>query len=70
MHSKPSPEPVMVSVNEACRMAGVGRTRLYELIEAGVLQSGTLGRKRLISVASIRKLHDQIVTNGDAAAAA
>ena len=32
---RPSPDPICVRVNDAARMIGVGRTKLYELIAAG-----------------------------------
>jgi hypothetical protein len=35
MIAPPLPDPICVRVNEAARMIGVGRTKLYELIAAG-----------------------------------
>lgn len=48
-------ERVAVGVETACDMMGVGRTTLYALIAAGELRSFNEGRRRLVSVASIRE---------------
>ena len=49
-------KPIWVSVPDACFAGGFGRTRCYELIANGLLVSIKLGRKRLISFASIEGL--------------
>lgn len=49
-------EPLSLTVREACRVSGLGRTALYELLKNGRLASTTLGRRRLISYASLRTL--------------
>ena len=37
------PMPITVRVREACRLTGIGRSKLYELIAAGeIWNSGTL----------------------------
>jgi hypothetical protein len=47
---------VWVRPKEACRIASLGLTRLYELLDQNVLESRKLGRARLISVRSIEAL--------------
>jgi excisionase family DNA binding protein len=37
-----------LSVAEACAIAGIGRTKLYEIITAGDLVARKLGRRRII----------------------
>jgi excisionase family DNA binding protein len=49
-------EPLCISVPEAMRLLGVGRTKLYELINSHRLRVVKIGRRTLISVASIRAL--------------
>ena len=49
---------IWVSVCEACRLSGLGRTKLYELMASGRVLSTTVGRRRLVSVASIEALGD------------
>lgn len=45
--------PIAVSPAEAARMAGIGRTKLYEIIAANELASIKLGSRRLIRVADL-----------------
>lgn len=50
-----SHDPICVRVNDAARMIGVGRTKLYELIAAGEVETIKLGKATRITAAS---LHD------------
>lgn len=43
------------TIREACQAAGLGRTKLYELIRCGTLETSTIGRRRLILVPSLLK---------------
>lgn len=49
-------ERLAVSVAEACEMIGIGRTKVYELIHEGRLKRVKVGRRTLLSVASIEAL--------------
>lgn len=49
-------DPLTVTVNEASRLLGVGRTKVNELMRAGDLESFMIGRRRLITMESIRRL--------------
>jgi excisionase family DNA binding protein len=51
-----SNSPIWVTVTEAIRLSGIRRTRLYECLNDGTLRSIKVGRKRLISYASIEGL--------------
>jgi excisionase family DNA binding protein len=44
------------TVAEACEATGLGRTKLYELIGEGQLDTTTIGRRRLVMVHSLRTL--------------
>ena len=57
MTAPPSVEPICVKVNDAARMIGVGRTKLYEMIAAGEVETVKLGKATRITTAS---LHDLI----------
>lgn len=57
MTARPSLDPICVRVNDAARMIGVGRTKLYELIAAGEVETVKLGKSTRITTAS---LHDLI----------
>lgn len=56
MTAPPSVEPICVKVNEAARMIGVGRTKLYQLIATGDVEVVKLGKSTRITVASLREL--------------
>lgn len=43
-------------VNDAARMIGVGRTKLYELIAAGEVETVKLGKATRITTDSLRNL--------------
>lgn len=51
------PDPICVRVNDAARMIGVGRTKLYALIAAGEVETVKLGKATRVTTAS---LHDLI----------
>ncbi len=55
--SGPRPvEPICVRVNDAARMIGVGRTKLYELISGGELETIKFGKSTRIATASLHNL--------------
>ena len=49
-----SMEPIAVSPNEAARLAGLGRTKIYAALAAGHLTSIKIGKRRLIAVDALR----------------
>jgi excisionase family DNA binding protein len=49
-------KPRWVSVKDACRLSSLGRTKIFELIQAGVLKSTKIGCRRLVSMGSIEDL--------------
>ncbi|MDJ0977178.1 MAG: helix-turn-helix domain-containing protein [Erythrobacter sp.] len=51
-----SVEPICVRVNDAARMIGVGRTKLYELISCGELETVKIGKATRITTASLHRL--------------
>ncbi len=52
-------EPLTVTVSDALRATGLGKTKLYELIGAGRLSAVKVGRRTLVKTDSIRALVDQ-----------
>ena len=56
IHSAPKMAPIWVRPAEACKLASIGNTKLYELIADGDLVSRKVGGARLILVASIAAL--------------
>ena len=51
-----TPKPLSTTVDDACRITGLGRTKIYELIGEGKLKTKTIGRRRLVIYASIEAL--------------
>ena len=52
----PFADRLTCTVAEACAATGLGRTKLYELMGAGLIASSTIGRRRLVQVPSLLKL--------------
>ena len=53
----PTPiEPIAVRIPEAMRLTGIGRSKLYELIASGDIETAKIGTCTLITVASLRQL--------------
>lgn len=46
--------PFTVRIREACRLTGIGHSKLYELIAAGEIETVKVGTITLIPVASLR----------------
>lgn len=47
------PAPITVRIKDACRMTGIGRSKLYLLIAAGEIEIIKVGSMTLIPVSSI-----------------
>lgn len=56
-----------VSIGEAVRLFGIGRTKLYELIHSGDIEAVKLGRRTLIRAHSARAFIDSLPRVGRAA---
>jgi excisionase family DNA binding protein len=56
-----SPTPISTTVDDACRITGLGRTKVYELIGEGTLKTVTVGRRRLVIFESIEALLRDVV---------
>ena len=52
----PFAEKLTCTINEACEMTSLGRTKLYELIRDEHLATTTVGRRRLVVVRSLLSL--------------
>lgn len=51
-------EVLFVSINDAAKALNLGRTSIYALIHEGKLETRKVGRRRLVTTASIRRLAD------------
>jgi excisionase family DNA binding protein len=45
--------PLTVRIREACRLTGIGRSKLYELIAAGEIEVIKVGTITLVPIASL-----------------
>ena len=58
-----TPKPRLVGVADAAILLGIGKTKVYELIAEGLLQTVTIGSRRLITMASIDALIEGATSN-------
>lgn len=49
-------EPLTVRISTAVQLTGISRSRLYELIQSGELETVKVGRSTLIPYRSLREL--------------
>jgi excisionase family DNA binding protein len=56
MSNIPFAQRLACTIDEACRATGIGRTKLYEEISAGRIESVTIGKRRLVLVPSLLRL--------------
>ena len=52
-------EPICVRINDAARMIGIGRTKLYELIATGEIETVKIGNATRVTTASLHGLVDR-----------
>jgi excisionase family DNA binding protein len=53
-------EPIATSINDACRLTGLGRTTIYALINTKRIETVKLGRRTLVKTASLRRLMGEV----------
>ena len=58
-----SPDPEALSVEDAARRAGIGRTFLYQAISSGRLPSIKLGKRRLVRIEALRRWLESLETD-------
>lgn len=54
--------PLLVSTNEAKRLIGCGKSKLFELLSNGDIEGVKLGSRRLITFASLERFVDTLKT--------
>jgi excisionase family DNA binding protein len=55
------PRPLSTTIDDTCKITGLGRTKVYALIGAGTLKTVTVGRRRLVLFSSIEALLGEAV---------
>jgi len=53
---RPAPPPLSVSVDEAARLLGVGRSTMFALLESGQVRSVKVGARRLVPRRALEEL--------------
>ena len=53
-------ERLAYPINDFCRMLGVGRTKGYELVNGGRVETIRIGRRRLVTADSMKRLVEQL----------
>lgn len=59
----PFAQRLTCTIDEACEVTGLGRTKLYELIGAKRIVTTTIGRRRLVVVRSLLALLDANISS-------
>jgi len=57
-------QPIALSINDAVRISGIGRTKLYALISGGSLKARKLGKRTLILTEDLDKLLNSLPVSG------
>jgi excisionase family DNA binding protein len=56
-------EPEALSVAQACAILGLGKTKVYELIDSRALKARRLGRRRLILRRDLQEFLEALPSN-------
>ena len=60
--------PILLTPTEAARALGIGRSKLYQLLQAGVLESVHIGTCRRIPAQALTALVDRLLETDEEAA--
>lgn len=52
------PDIILCSISDATKALGIGRTKFYELLASGDLESIQIGTRRLVKMDSIKEFID------------
>ncbi|WP_439620094.1 helix-turn-helix domain-containing protein [Hyphomonas sp.] len=56
----PLPEAIAVTINDACRITGLGRSKMYDEINAGRLPIRKAGQRTLIRIVDLQAFIDAL----------
>jgi len=59
-------QPRLVSISKAGELLGIGRTKTYDLVSEKLLETLTIGTRRLVTLRSIDRLIEQAAMEGPA----
>lgn len=52
-------EPISIRIAAAVKLTGIGRSTLYEMINAGEIETAKIGRSTFIRYASLKRLFER-----------
>jgi excisionase family DNA binding protein len=55
-------DQLLYTINQCCRLAAIGRTKLYELIARGDIPIRKIGKKTLVAAADLERWADRLPT--------
>jgi excisionase family DNA binding protein len=58
-------EPLLLSIREAAKAAGIGRDAMYEFVRSGRVRSVRVGSKRLVPRPEIRAWVEREIEGGE-----
>ncbi len=61
-------DPILLTPTEAATALGIGRSKLYQLLQAGVLESVHIGTCRRIPAQALTALVDRLLVTDEEAA--
>lgn len=64
--ARPTSDQVLLTVEEAARRLGIGRTFAWRLVRSGDMKSVQIGRLRRIHIDALRDYTDRLATKGAA----
>jgi excisionase family DNA binding protein len=64
--TRPMPERVLLTVEEAAERLGIGRTTAFALVKSGEIESVLIGRLRRVSVSAVQDYAARLIANGQA----
>jgi excisionase family DNA binding protein len=53
-------DQLLYTISQTCRVAAIGRTKLYELIARGEIPIRKVGKKTLVAAADLQRWVDQL----------
>lgn len=53
-------EKLLLTIDEAAELVGLGRSKLYELVRTGQIDSVKIGRARRVHIAAVRAFVDRL----------
>ena len=53
-------DKLLYTISECCRLASIGRTKLYELVASGEIPVRKVGKKTLVAAVDLKRWADRL----------